>query len=163
MFRRQFFSYTSARTLMVASGPPLAQNRMRARVSSFIPARGSSDGTTLQGCCATPGFSCCATALEAGSKRVLGWLAAALQHFIVDAESIGGVSRCHDARAVFCCVAALAIAGSLHLVDKDLLGWWLCERQVPSGGLNGRPEKLPDVSPCLLPTISHSPSCGIDL
>jgi geranylgeranyl transferase type-2 subunit beta len=47
--------------------------------------------------------------------------------------------------AVFCCVAALAIAGALHHVDKDLLGWWLCERQVKSGGLNGRPEKLPDV------------------
>ena len=47
--------------------------------------------------------------------------------------------------AVFCCVGALAITGSLHHVDKDLLGWWLCERQVKSGGLNGRPEKLPDV------------------
>ncbi|KAH1236772.1 Geranylgeranyl transferase type-2 subunit beta 2 [Glycine max] len=46
---------------------------------------------------------------------------------------------------VFCCVGALAITGSLDLVDKDLLGWWLCERQVKSGGLNGRPEKLPDV------------------
>lgn len=48
--------------------------------------------------------------------------------------------------AVFCCIAALAITGSLTHVDKDLLGWWLCERQVDSGGLNGRPEKLPDVS-----------------
>ncbi|KAF7807115.1 geranylgeranyl transferase type-2 subunit beta 1-like [Senna tora] len=47
--------------------------------------------------------------------------------------------------SVFCCVGALAITGSLDLVDKDLLGWWLCERQVKSGGLNGRPEKLPDV------------------
>lgn len=47
--------------------------------------------------------------------------------------------------AVFCCVSALAITGSLDRVDKDLLGWWLCERQVKSGGLNGRPEKLPDV------------------
>ncbi|KAF5939185.1 hypothetical protein HYC85_023444 [Camellia sinensis] len=46
---------------------------------------------------------------------------------------------------VFCCVGALAITGSLHHIDKDLLGWWLCERQVKSGGLNGRPEKLPDV------------------
>ena len=36
-------------------------------------------------------------------------------------------------------------AGQLHNVDADLLGWWLCERQLPSGGLNGRPEKLPDV------------------
>lgn len=46
---------------------------------------------------------------------------------------------------VFCCVGALALTGSLHHIDRDLLGWWLCERQVKSGGLNGRPEKLPDV------------------
>lgn len=50
-----------------------------------------------------------------------------------------------DVAAVFCCVGALALVGALHHVDKDLLGWWLCERQVKSGGLNGRPEKLPDV------------------
>eukprot|EP00112_Aurelia_sp_Birch-Aquarium-sp1_P003054 Seg1342.11 transcript_id=Seg1342.11/GoldUCD/mRNA.D3Y31 product="Geranylgeranyl transferase type-2 subunit beta" protein_id=Seg1342.11/GoldUCD/D3Y31 len=46
---------------------------------------------------------------------------------------------------VYCCVGALAITNSLHHVNADLLGWWLCERQLPSGGLNGRPEKLPDV------------------
>ncbi|KAI3822616.1 hypothetical protein L1987_10211 [Smallanthus sonchifolius] len=46
---------------------------------------------------------------------------------------------------IFCCIGALAITGCLHYVDKDLLGWWLCERQVKSGGLNGRPEKLSDV------------------
>lgn len=45
----------------------------------------------------------------------------------------------------FCCVAALSIANALHLVDQDLLGWWLSERQVTNGGLNGRPEKLADV------------------
>lgn len=33
----------------------------------------------------------------------------------------------------------------LDAVDRDTLAWWLCERQLPSGGLNGRPEKLPDV------------------
>ena len=38
---------------------------------------------------------------------------------------------------VYCCIGALAIADSLHLVDADNLGWWLCERQLPSGGLNG--------------------------
>lgn len=27
----------------------------------------------------------------------------------------------------------------------SISGWWLCERQLPSGGLNGRPEKLPDL------------------
>ncbi|KAJ8097915.1 terpenoid cyclases/protein prenyltransferase alpha-alpha toroid [Lipomyces tetrasporus] len=46
---------------------------------------------------------------------------------------------------IFTCLGALSIANRLDLVDKDLLSWWLCERQVPSGGLNGRPEKLPDV------------------
>lgn len=46
---------------------------------------------------------------------------------------------------VFCCVGALAIVDSLHLIETDRLGWWLCERQLPNGGLNGRPEKLEDV------------------
>ncbi|RIB05542.1 terpenoid cyclases/protein prenyltransferase alpha-alpha toroid [Gigaspora rosea] len=49
------------------------------------------------------------------------------------------------AAQIFCCVGALAIVNSLHLVDADLLGWWLCERQLKNGGLNGRPEKLEDV------------------
>mmetsp|Transcript_3272 Transcript_3272/g.6692 ORF Transcript_3272/g.6692 Transcript_3272/m.6692 type:complete len:347 (-) Transcript_3272:91-1131(-) len=53
------------------------------------------------------------------------------------AESHGG--------QVFCCVGALAIANALHHVRADDLGWWLCERQCQGGGLNGRPEKLPDV------------------
>merc|ERR1712048_813446 len=38
-----------------------------------------------------------------------------------------------------------AITGHLDTCDQDRLGWWLAERQLPSGGLNGRPEKLPDV------------------
>jgi len=53
---------------------------------------------------------------------------------------------------IFCCVGALAIAGggALERVigengGADLLGWWLSERQVDSGGLNGRPEKQSDV------------------
>eukprot|EP00435_Cladocopium_sp_Y103_P067672 s1151_g30.t1 len=40
---------------------------------------------------------------------------------------------------------ALALVDALHAVDMDRLGWWLCERQTPSGGFNGRPEKAPDV------------------
>lgn len=31
------------------------------------------------------------------------------------------------------------------MIDADQLGWWLSERQLKSGGFNGRPEKLPDV------------------
>lgn len=46
---------------------------------------------------------------------------------------------------IYCCVGVLAITHNMHLINPDLLGWWLCERQLPSGGLNGRPEKLPDV------------------
>ena len=49
--------------------------------------------------------------------------------------------------AVFVCVAALAILDRLDVVNVDTLAWWLSERQQPSGGLNGRPEKLEDVSP----------------
>lgn len=41
----------------------------------------------------------------------------------------------------FCCIGALAIANALDKVDRDLLGWWLAERQLEAGGLNGRPEK----------------------
>ena len=46
---------------------------------------------------------------------------------------------------VFTCVGALSIARRLDLVDVDRLGSWLSERQLPNGGLNGRPEKLEDV------------------
>ncbi|KAK1925313.1 terpenoid cyclases/protein prenyltransferase alpha-alpha toroid [Papiliotrema laurentii] len=53
------------------------------------------------------------------------------------AESHGG--------QVWVCTAALAILGELDKVDRDTLGSWLSERQLPNGGLNGRPEKLEDV------------------
>nr|CAB3265392.1 geranylgeranyl transferase type-2 subunit beta-like [Phallusia mammillata] len=58
-----------------------------------------------------------------------------------------GCRPCSESHSgqIYCCVGALAILGELHHVDANLLGWWLCERQLPSGGLNGRPEKLPDV------------------
>jgi geranylgeranyl transferase type-2 subunit beta len=58
-------------------------------------------------------------------------------------HAIGNESH---AGQVFTCVGSLSLAGSLHLMDGDLFSWWLCERQTPSGGLNGRPEKLQDVS-----------------
>jgi hypothetical protein len=35
---------------------------------------------------------------------------------------------------IYTCVATLAVTGHLHYVDPDLLGWWLAERQLPSGG-----------------------------
>jgi len=44
------------------------------------------------------------------------------------------------------CLGTLAILDRLEEeVDQDTLAWWLAERQLPNGGLNGRPEKLEDV------------------
>ena len=60
---------------------------------------------------------------------------------------------------VFVCVAALAILDRLDVVDQPTLCWWLSERQLPCGGLNGRPEKLEDVSfmfTCRSAIITHS-------
>lgn len=50
----------------------------------------------------------------------------------------------HSAQ-ILTCVAALAIANRLDSIDKEKLGRWLSERQLPGGGLNGRPEKTEDV------------------
>ncbi|CAI5756198.1 unnamed protein product [Candida verbasci] len=51
------------------------------------------------------------------------------------------------AAQVFVCVGTLAILDKLDLIRNETkLVNWLSERQVlPSGGFNGRPEKLPDV------------------
>lgn len=46
---------------------------------------------------------------------------------------------------IFTCLGALTIARRMDVVDRDRLAAWLSERQLPHGGLNGRPEKLEDV------------------
>ncbi|TIB67526.1 hypothetical protein E3P77_01470 [Wallemia ichthyophaga] len=46
---------------------------------------------------------------------------------------------------VFTAVAALAIIDRLDIIHTDNLSWWLSERQVQNGGLNGRPQKQEDV------------------
>jgi len=50
---------------------------------------------------------------------------------------------------IYCCLGFLSLVQRLDFLDastKNILAWWLCERQLEkSGGLNGRPEKLPDV------------------
>lgn len=53
-----------------------------------------------------------------------------------DAESHSGM--------VFCCLGVLDIL-NYKLPDSNTLAWWLSERQLPNGGLNGRPGKLEDV------------------
>lgn len=54
-------------------------------------------------------------------------------------------------------MGTLAILDRLDVVQSDTLCWWLCERQLPNGGLNGRPEKLEDVSLLLV----HPPTSSI--
>lgn len=46
---------------------------------------------------------------------------------------------------VYCCIGALSIAGCLEKMNLERTAQWLADRQCPSGGLCGRPEKLPDV------------------
>ena len=80
--------------------------------------------------------------------------------YIISCRNFDGGFGCvpgaeSHAGQVFCCVGALSIARSLHLLCEppgsdpdagaDLLSWWLAERQCDSGGLNGRPEKQADV------------------
>jgi hypothetical protein len=66
------------------------------------------------------------------------------------------------------CVAALAILDKLdEEVDREMLSWWLVERQLPNGGLNGRPEKLEDVrigflvAASTVLSVSHALSTGM--
>lgn len=56
---------------------------------------------------------------------------------------------------IYCCTGFLSLTSQLHQVNADLLGWWLCERQLPSGGLNGRPEKV-YLFPEILVELPHS-------
>ena len=70
--------------------------------------------------------------------------------FVASCKNFDGGYGCvpgaeSHAGQIFCCVAALSIGGALDSIDRDQLGWWLCERQCDSGGLNGRPEKQADV------------------
>ncbi|SCV05124.1 LANO_0H00562g1_1 [Lachancea nothofagi CBS 11611] len=64
----------------------------------------------------------------------------------------GGFGLCPGAEShaamALTCLAALAIVNKLGVLSSEQIediGWWLCERQVPEGGLNGRPSKHPDV------------------
>ncbi|KAJ2998261.1 hypothetical protein HDV02_004681 [Globomyces sp. JEL0801] len=70
-----------------------------------------------------------------------------------------------DTRFSYCAISCASLLKSLHELDitkavnfgsvpgaeshagqmTEKLGWWLAERQLENGGLNGRPEKLEDV------------------
>lgn len=95
-------------------------------------------------------FSFCAIATLSLIKRLDAIDVKSAVRFILSCKNFDGAfgvvpgAESH-AGQTFCCVGALAIVNAIHLIDQDLLGWWLAERQLPTGGLNGRPEKLADV------------------
>lgn len=73
--------------------------------------------------------------------------------FVLSCQNFDGGFGCipgaeSHAGQIFCCIGALSLANALDRVDEshfDRLGFWLCERQLPCGGFNGRPDKLEDV------------------
>ncbi|MCI4386247.1 hypothetical protein PGIGA_G00060070 [Pangasianodon gigas] len=103
----------------------------------------------------TPGeidtrFSFCAVATLALLGRLDAVDVDKAVQFVLSCMNFDGGFGCRPgseshAGQIYCCTGFLSITGQLQQVNADLLGWWLCERQLPSGGLNGRPEKLPDV------------------
>ncbi|NXK74352.1 PGTB2 transferase, partial [Amazona guildingii] len=95
-------------------------------------------------------FSFCAAATLALLGRLDAIDVGKAVEFVLSCMNFDGGFGCRPgseshAGQIYCCTGFLAITDQLHQVNVDLLGWWLCERQLPSGGLNGRPEKLPDV------------------
>ena len=95
-------------------------------------------------------FSYCALCCASLLGRLGALDVPAAVAFVKRCENFDGGFGClpggeSHAGQVFTCVGALAIAGQLDLCQTDLLGWWLCERQTPGGGLNGRPQKDADV------------------
>jgi geranylgeranyl transferase type-2 subunit beta len=102
------------------------------------------------------------------SLNQLVQLRKAAEYVVACQNSDGGFASVMGAEShagqVFCCIGALAIAKSLDLlllsppssnnnssasasssIPLERLAWWLSERQVDSGGLNGRSEKQADV------------------
>lgn len=76
----------------------------------------------------------------------------AVEYIIKCLNFDGGFGLCPGAEShgsnAFIALGALKITNKMDLLTKeqiDNISWWLCERQVPEGGLNGRPSKLPDV------------------
>jgi len=75
-------------------------------------------------------------------------------NFIMNCLNFDGGFGCRPgaeshAGQIYCCLGFLSLVQRLDYLDestRNMLAWWLCERQLDkSGGLNGRPEKLPDV------------------
>ncbi|KAI3380595.1 hypothetical protein SNEBB_002950 [Seison nebaliae] len=96
-------------------------------------------------------FSFCAVAIMKLINRLDRLNIENIVNFIRKCRNIdGGFGTCPGAEThsgqIYCCCGILGILNRIDdVIDRDKLGHWLIERQLPSGGLNGRPEKMPDV------------------
>ncbi|XP_023213376.1 geranylgeranyl transferase type-2 subunit beta-like [Centruroides sculpturatus] len=87
-------------------------------------------------------FSFCAVACLALLGHVQAINVKKTVDFILSCMNFDGGFGCRPgsethAGQIYCCLGTLSILGHLHQVNSNLLGWWLSERQLPSGGLNG--------------------------
>ncbi|KAG9126091.1 hypothetical protein FRC07_004934 [Ceratobasidium sp. 392] len=93
--------------------------------------------------CATSALSLLGELPKLDVERTLGYIRKCRRFYGAFGASEGAESH---ATQVFVCLATLAILDRLEEVDQPTLAWWLAERRLPNGGLNGRPEKLEDAS-----------------
>ncbi|KAG0142891.1 hypothetical protein CROQUDRAFT_724847 [Cronartium quercuum f. sp. fusiforme G11] len=125
----------------------------REKVIEYVLARFKHQNGTFEGDCwgeTDNRFTYCAiatlsllNALENLDQPLIAKALASCQNFDGGFGMIEGAES--HAAYVWTAIAGLAILGRLELIQIDRLGWWLSERQLANGGLNGRPEKLEDV------------------
>lgn len=121
-------------------------------VASYVAGLQQPDGSFAGDCWGEVDsrFSYCALLTLAILGRLHAVDAAKAVEYVLSCVNFDGGFGCipgaeSHAGQVFCCVGALKICGALHRIDGELLGWWLCERQLECGGFNGRPDKREDV------------------
>jgi geranylgeranyl transferase type-2 subunit beta len=152
--------YTLSALQVLALGDRLSDDRLpRERVIQFIVNRQQSSDGSFTGDAwgeVDTRFTYCALQSLALLQAVDRINVDAACAYVMACRNADGSFGCipgaeSHAGQVFTCVGALAIAQRLHLLhDLELnhdhaLAVWLSERQVDSGGLNGRPEKQADV------------------
>jgi len=151
--------YTLSAIQILALADALSDPRLDVeRICSFVSSLQQDDGSFAGSSWGEidTRFSYCALS----TLSILGHLgnsdlvdATKASEYILSCQNFDGGFGCtpgaeSHAGQIFCCIGALSIASSLHLLGEenvDLLCWWLAERQCDSGGLNGRPEKQADV------------------
>lgn len=72
-------------------------------------------------------------------EKVIGFVLSCVNFDDRLGSALGSASH---AGQIYRCPGFLVVTVQLYQVNSHLLGWWFYERQLTSGGLNGRLEKL---------------------